>query len=67
MVSFLISAIFLGISYVVAVQSPDSEKTSAYECGFEPFQDARNKFEVRFYIIAILFLLFDLELTFLFP
>jgi NADH-quinone oxidoreductase subunit A len=52
---------------VLAIQSPDSEKTSAYECGFEPFEDARNRFDVRFYIVAILFLLFDIEVAFLFP
>ncbi|HZS83389.1 MAG TPA: NADH-quinone oxidoreductase subunit A [Stellaceae bacterium] len=70
--------IFLGIavglavvivvaSLVVARQNPDSEKLSAYECGFEPFQDARKKFDVRFYLVAILFIIFDLEVAFLFP
>ena len=54
-------------SLVVARQSPDSEKLSPYECGFEPFQDARNKFDVRFYLVAILFIIFDLEVAFLFP
>jgi len=54
-------------SYFIAVQNPDSEKVSAYECGFAPFEDARNKFDVRFYIIAILFLLFDMEIIYLFP
>lgn len=55
------------MSYVLAIQAPDSEKTSSYECGFEPFDDARNRFDVRFYIIAILFLIFDVEVAFLFP
>src|ERR1700709_596492 len=70
--------IFLGIaiglatvivlaSLIVARQSPDSEKLSPYECGFEPFQDARSKFDVRFYLVAILFIIFDLEVAFLFP
>ncbi len=70
--------IFLGIaavvavlavvaSYVVAPQRPDAEKLSAYECGFEAFGDARNKFDVRFYLVAILFIIFDLEVAFLFP
>jgi NADH-quinone oxidoreductase subunit A len=70
--------IFLGIaiglatvivlaSLVVARQSPDSEKLSPYECGFEPFEDARSKFDVRFYLVAILFIIFDLEVAFLFP
>jgi len=63
----LISSIVLGLSYFLAIQSPDPEKTSAYECGFEPFEDARNKFDVRFYIVAILFIIFDLEIAFLFP
>ncbi len=70
--------IFLGIaiglaaamviaSYVVAPQWPDSEKDSSYECGFEAFDDARSKFDVRFYLVAILFIIFDLEVAFLFP
>ncbi len=65
--SIIISFILLALSYILAVQVPDSEKTSAYECGFEPFEDARNRFDVRFYIIAILFLIFDIEIAFLFP
>lgn len=65
--SLIISGVVLGLSYVVAIQSPDPEKTSAYECGFEPFEDARNRFDVRFYIVAILFLIFDIEVAFLFP
>lgn len=69
---FLIVGLFLGLlivvfSYLLAVQAPDVEKTSAYECGFEPFEDARNKFDVRFYIVAILFLIFDIEVLYLFP
>src|SRR3954464_10655931 len=54
-------------SFVVARQHPDSEKLSPYECGFEPFEDARMKFDVRYYLVAILFILFDLEIAFLFP
>lgn len=54
-------------SYVVAPQRPDVEKDSAYECGFEAFDDTRGKFEVRFYLVAILFIIFDLEVAFLFP
>ena len=46
---------------------PDSEKVTSYECGFEPFEDARNRFDVRFYIVAILFLIFDIEVAYLFP
>ena len=50
-----------------AVSNPDSEKNSAYECGFEPFESARLKFDIRFYLVAILFIIFDLEIAFLFP
>ncbi len=70
--------IFLGIavglamlillaSFVIARQRPDTEKLSAYECGFEPFEDTRGTFDVRFYLVAILFIIFDLEVAFLFP
>jgi NADH-quinone oxidoreductase subunit A len=65
--ALLISTVVLVLSYIVATQAPDPEKTSAYECGFEPFEDARNRFDVRFYIVAILFIIFDLEVAFLFP
>lgn len=76
--SYLPILIFLGIavaiaviavvgSLIVASQRPDVEKNSAYECGFEPFDDARHKFDVRFYLVAILFIIFDLEVAFLFP
>ena len=54
-------------SMVVARQKPDSEKVSAYECGFEAFTDTRGRFDVRFYLVAILFIIFDLEVAFLFP
>ena len=53
--------------FVVAFSRPDPEKLSAYECGFNAFDDARMKFDVRFYLVAILFIIFDLEVTFLFP
>jgi len=69
---FLAIAIALGIvlilaAVVVAVRAPDPEKLSAYECGFNAFDDARMKFDVRFYLVAILFIIFDLEVAFLFP
>tara|TARA_R110002096_G_scaffold70291_3_gene168547 strand:+ start:691 stop:1065 length:375 start_codon:yes stop_codon:yes gene_type:complete len=54
-------------SQLMGRQKPDPEKNSAYECGFEPFDDARGKFDVRFYLVAILFIIFDLEVAFLFP
>ena len=65
--SFVLSTIVLGLSYIIAVQNPYFEKVSAYECGFEPFEDARNQFDVSFCIVAILFLIFDIEVIFLFP
>ena len=62
-----LAALILLASFVIARQRPDSEKLSSYECGFEPFEDARNRFDVRFYLVAILFIIFDLEVAFLFP
>ena len=57
----------LAASYIIARQRPDPEKVSAYECGFDAFDDARGQFDVRFYLVAILFIIFDLEIAFLFP
>lgn len=62
-----LSALMIGASYIAARQRPDTEKISPYECGFDPFDDARGKFDVRFYLVAILFIIFDLEVAFLFP
>src|SRR6266851_2696515 len=62
-----LSLVIVLASYIVARQRPDSEKLSPYECGFEPFDDARSKFDVRYYLVAILFIIFDLEVAFLFP
>ena len=59
-------AMFL-LSKILSPSSPDSEKLSAYECGFEAFDDARSKFDVKFYLVSILFIIFDLEIAFLFP
>ena len=69
---FLGLAIILGVllmlsAFIIAVRNPDAEKTSSYECGFNAFDDARMKFDVRFYLVAILFIIFDLEVAFLFP
>ncbi len=64
--SFISLALVFG-SMLVARQRPDSEKLSAYECGFEAFGDARLRFDVRFYLVSILFIIFDLEVAFLFP
>jgi NADH:ubiquinone oxidoreductase subunit 3 (subunit A) len=65
--SLLLSSLLLGLSFFIAIQTPDPEKISAYECGFEPFEDARNRFDIRFYMVAILFLIFDIEVAYLFP
>lgn len=62
-----LAVIVVSASYIVARQKPDPEKVSAYECGFEAFTDSRGKFDVRFYLVAILFIIFDLEVAFLFP
>ncbi|MCX7645544.1 MAG: NADH-quinone oxidoreductase subunit A [Rhodobacteraceae bacterium] len=69
---FLALAVGLGLvlilaAVVIAVRNPDPEKVSAYECGFNAFDDARMKFDVRFYLVSILFIIFDLEIAFLFP
>jgi len=66
-VTFFIAAGFVLISYLSASQIGGTEKLSAYECGFEPFEDARNSFNIQFYIIAILFIVFDIELVLLLP
>jgi NADH-quinone oxidoreductase subunit A len=65
--SFFLSGILLFISTQLSVSNYDSEKLTPYECGFEPYEDARNVFDVRFYLIAILFLIFDLETLYFFP
>ena len=69
---FLFIALFLSIGFIfinflASPKNPDPEKLSAYECGFEPFEDSRMEFDVRFYLVAILFIIFDLEIAFLFP
>ena len=66
-ISAAISGALLIAPFIVAYQSPDPEKLSAYECGFNAFDDARMKFDVRFYLVALLFIIFDLEVAFLFP
>ena len=66
-VSIGLALVILGASYFLSVQKPDVEKTSVYECGFDPYEDSRNIFDIRFYIVAILFVVFCLEAMFLFP
>ncbi|MGB1157422.1 MAG: NADH-quinone oxidoreductase subunit A [Alphaproteobacteria bacterium] len=63
----VLALVMAGIPLLVAPKRPDSEKLSAYECGFEAFDDSRGRFDVRFYLVAILFIIFDLEVAFLFP
>jgi NADH-quinone oxidoreductase subunit A len=66
-VAAAIALVLLIVPFVIAYKKPDPEKLSAYECGFNAFDDARMKFDVRFYLVAILFIIFDLEVSFLFP
>ena len=58
---------FIVLNFILSPRNPDPEKLSAYECGFEPFSDSRMEFDIRFYLVAILFIIFDLEIAFLFP
>ena len=62
-----LSFLFIIINFALSPKNPDPEKLSSYECGFEPFNDSRMEFDVRFYLVAILFIIFDLEIDFLFP
>jgi NADH-quinone oxidoreductase subunit A len=66
-VALSLSTGFIVLNYLFSPKNPDPEKLSAYECGFEAFGDSRMKFDVRFYLVAILFIIFDLEIAFLFP
>ncbi len=66
-IALLLSIGFIVINYIASPSNPDPEKLSAYECGFEAFDNARIEFDVRFYLVAILFIIFDLEIAFLFP
>lgn len=65
--SFFLALLILFLSYMLIVQNPETEKLSSYECGFEPYEDARQNFDIKFYVVAILFLVFDIETVFLFP
>ena len=66
-VGLVMALVFLAVAKILAPSSPDAEKVSTYECGFNAFDDSRMKFDVRFYLVAILFIIFDLEVVFLFP
>tara|TARA_S200000501_G_scaffold375388_1_gene427268 strand:+ start:140 stop:508 length:369 start_codon:yes stop_codon:yes gene_type:complete len=67
MIALFLSCGFILLNYLFSPKNPDPEKLSPYECGFEPFTDSRMEFDVRFYLVAILFIIFDLEIAFLFP
>ena len=66
-IAVALSGVIVALSYLIARQNPDVEKRSSYECGFEAFDDTRGQFDVRYYLVAILFIIFDLEVAFLFP
>ena len=66
-VGIAVGVVMIALGFVLGTRRPDSEKLSPYECGFEAFEDARMKFDVRYYLVAILFIIFDLEIAFLFP
>jgi NADH-quinone oxidoreductase subunit A len=66
-IALFLSVGFIIVNYLASPSNPDPEKLSAYECGFDPFEDSRMEFDVRFYLVAILFIIFDLEIAFLFP
>jgi NADH:ubiquinone oxidoreductase subunit 3 (subunit A) len=67
LLSLLLALLLWSLSFLLVPRQRDLEKLSAYECGFDPFEDARSRFDVRFYLVAILFIVFDLEISFLFP
>ena len=66
-IALILSVGFIMVNFLFSPKNPDPEKLSSYECGFEPFSDSRIEFDVRFYLVAILFIIFDLEIAFLFP
>jgi NADH:ubiquinone oxidoreductase subunit 3 (subunit A) len=66
-IASIFAVVFSAAAFLLAFRRTNSEKTAAYECGFDPFEDARSKFDVRFYLVAVLFLLMDLEILFCFP
>jgi NADH-quinone oxidoreductase subunit A len=66
-VASILAGVIFALSYILAIQNPETEKLSSYECGFEPYEDARLQFDVKFYLVAILFIVFDIEAMFLYP
>lgn len=67
LLAIVLTVLIIGASYFLAKQNPDSEKLSAYECGFEPYEDTRHTFDIKFCVVAILFIIFDIEVMFLIP
>jgi len=63
----LLAIVILGLSYILMYRNYNLEKISSYECGFQPFEDTRSRFDVKFYLVAILFIIFDIEIIYLFP
>ena len=66
-VAIALSVVMVAIPFIVSLRRPDSEKLSSYECGFEPYDDARHQFDIKFYLVSILFIVFDLEAMYLYP
>jgi NADH-quinone oxidoreductase subunit A len=66
-VAFVLGGVVIALGFLLGTRKPDDEKLSPYECGFEAFENSRMKFDVRYYLVAILFIIFDLEIAFLFP
>jgi NADH-quinone oxidoreductase subunit A len=66
-IAMAIGLVLMALGFLIGTGGKDAEKLSPYECGFEPFEDSRTKFDVRYYLVAILFIIFDLEIAFLFP
>lgn len=66
-IATILAFIILSFSYFLVIQNPETEKLSSYECGFEPYEDARHQFDVKFYLIAILFIIFDIEVIYIYP
>ena len=67
LISIIIATIILFLSYLLALQNPETEKLSSYECGFEPYEGARLQFDIKFYLVAILFVIFDIEAMYIYP
>jgi NADH-quinone oxidoreductase subunit A len=67
LVAIFLASLIMLLSYVLSIQNPETEKLSTYECGFEPYEDSRHQFDIKFYLIAILFIVFDIEAVYLYP